>query len=86
MIEPVLIEPEALYDDGALRQALGLTPAALAAARRSGRLRFTQQGKRTFYKGEWISKWLESESAPATSGKAPNRKGVADDPPLQTPD
>ena len=25
MIEPVRIEPEALYDDGALRQALGLT-------------------------------------------------------------
>ena len=35
MIEPVRIEPEALYDDGALRQALGLTSANLAAARRS---------------------------------------------------
>jgi len=39
MIEPVRIEPEALYDDGSLRQALGLTAATLAAARRAGSLR-----------------------------------------------
>jgi hypothetical protein len=32
MIEPVLIEPEALYDDGALRAALGLTASSLANA------------------------------------------------------
>ncbi len=49
MIEPVRIEPEALYDDGSLRQALGLTPATLAAGRRLGTLRYTRQGKRTLY-------------------------------------
>ena len=37
-------------DDGALRQALGLTP----AARRAGVLRFTRQGKRALYRGAWI--------------------------------
>jgi hypothetical protein len=62
MIEPVLIEPEALYDDGALHQALGLTPSTLAAARRSGALRFSRQGKRILYKGVWVLSWLESAS------------------------
>ena len=64
MIEPVLIEPEALYDDGALRAALGLTPASLANGRRTGTLRFSRQGKRTFYKGRWVLAWLESQAAP----------------------
>jgi len=63
MIEPILIVPEALYDDGALRQALGLTAAALAAARRAGSLRYTRQGKRTLYKGAWILAWLETAAA-----------------------
>ena len=70
MIEPVLIEPEALYDDGSLRQALGLTDAALATARRAGMLRYTRQGKRTFYLGKWILAWMESRRPP-TRGRAP---------------
>ncbi len=73
MIEPVLIEPEALYDDGALRQALGLTPAALAAGRRAGTLRHARRGKRTLYKGAWILAWLESEAEPRQT--APGREG-----------
>ncbi|MGO9811863.1 MAG: hypothetical protein ACLP53_13955, partial [Isosphaeraceae bacterium] len=55
------------YDDGSLRQALGLTPATLAAARRTGSLRYTRTGKRIFYKGAWVSAWLEK--APATASK-----------------
>jgi hypothetical protein len=68
MTEPVLIEPEALYDDGALRRALGLTPSVLAAARRSGALRFTRQGKRTLYKGAWVLAWIESSAARPEAG------------------
>jgi hypothetical protein len=75
MIEPVLIEPEAVYDDGSLRQALGLTDAALAAARRGGSLRFTRQGKRVLYLGKWITSWLESQAAPHPEAARP--KGVA---------
>jgi hypothetical protein len=67
MIEPVLIQPEALYDDGALRQAIGLTPATLARARRAGTLRHTRQGNRILYRGAWILAWLESEAAPAVA-------------------
>jgi hypothetical protein len=51
-------EPQAVYDDGALYCTLGLTATTLARARRSGRLRFTRQGKRTFYLGEWVLNWL----------------------------
>jgi len=68
MLEPVRIEPEALYDDGALHVALGLTAAALASARRAGTLRFTRQGKRTLYLGKWILAWLEVEAAPQPEG------------------
>ena len=82
MIEPVMIEPEALYDDGALRQALGLTAATLAAARRSGALRFTRKGKRTLYRGAWVLAWLEADAPPRSEApepppKASRRKGVA---------
>ena len=71
MIEPVLIEPEALYDDGLLRQALGLTDAALANARRAGMLRYTRQGRRTFYLGRWILAWLECQAAPRPEAARP---------------
>jgi hypothetical protein len=64
MIEPVVIEPEAVYDDGAIRQALGLTDAALAAGRRAGTLRSVRQGKRTLYLGRWILGWLEKTATP----------------------
>jgi hypothetical protein len=64
MTAPVLIEPEGLYDDRALRQALGLTPSVLATARRTGALRFTRQGKRTLNKGAWVLAWLESSASP----------------------
>lgn len=77
MIEPVRIEPEALYDDGSLRQALGLTPATLAAARRAGSLRYTRQGKRTLYKGTWILAWLETAATASEPRQtAAGRDGV----------
>jgi len=78
MIEPVRIEPEALYDDGSLRQALGLTPATLAAARRARSLRYTRTGKRIFYKGAWILDWLEMPAPTASEARpeATSREGV----------
>ncbi len=66
MVEPVLIHPEGVYDDGAIRQDLGLTDAALAKARRSGSLRHTRVGKRVLYKGAWILAWLEITARPQT--------------------
>jgi hypothetical protein len=67
MQEQVSIAPDGIYDDGALYLALGLTPATLAQARRSGDLRFTRKGKRTLYLGQWVLDWI----------KADERQGVA---------
>jgi hypothetical protein len=64
MLTPVRIDPSSLYDDGALRQSLGLTAATLAKARQAGTLRHTRQGSRTMYLGSWILSWLESQAAP----------------------
>jgi hypothetical protein len=77
MVEPVLIAPEALYDDSALHQSLGLSPASVAAGRRAGMLRYTRQGKRTLYLGKWILAWLESAPCPELS-KAANSEGAVD--------
>jgi hypothetical protein len=59
MIEPLRIDPQALYDDGTLRLTLGLTDAALARARRSGALRYSRCGLRTLYRGQWLLDWLD---------------------------
>jgi hypothetical protein len=56
----VSIDPQAVYDDGALYCALGLSTAALARARRSGYLRYTRQGNRVLYLGEWVIEWLRA--------------------------
>jgi hypothetical protein len=75
MIEPASIDSEALYDDGSLRQAIGLTDAALANARRAGALRYTRQGKRTLYLGRWILDWLE---AAAVKPSAPRQAAAGE--------
>lgn len=72
MYEPVSIKPGALYDDGALHLSTGLTPAALAKGRRSGELRYTRQGKRTLYLGQWVLDWLQ---ATATTNAANDAEG-----------
>lgn len=64
MQQQVSIAPDAIYDDGALYLALGLTPATLAQARRSGGLRFTRKGNRTLYLGQWVLDWIKADSRP----------------------
>lgn len=59
--KPIRIEPDAIYDDGALVLTLGLTHAAIARARRDKRLRYTRNGRRILYRGQWILDWLESD-------------------------
>jgi hypothetical protein len=64
VVDAVSIDPTAIYDDGALYCALGLTAAALARARRSGRLRHSRQGKRVLYLGQWVLDWLCQDCLP----------------------
>jgi hypothetical protein len=61
MVNAVTLVPDAVYDDGALYCALGLTAAALARGRREGTLRFVRKGNRTFYLGCWLLNWLSAD-------------------------
>jgi hypothetical protein len=71
--EPITIQPEAFYDDWTLSEALGLPLGTIAAARRTGALRYTQKGKRTLYRGSWVLTWLDP---PATRKNATSGEGV----------
>jgi hypothetical protein len=62
MLAGVKIEPEAIYDDGALVLALGIASAALVRARRQGQLRFRRVGNRSLYLGRWILDWLATDA------------------------
>jgi len=81
MTKPVLIDPEALYDDRTLRRDLGLSQSSLDKARRTGEIRFARRGKRVLYRGAWVLAWLEAD-APTTPPPCPPtsdapRQGVA---------
>jgi hypothetical protein len=64
MVSPTSIDPHAVYDDGAVCLALDIPSATLARARRAGRLRYTRQGRRALYLGQWILDWLILDAAP----------------------
>ena len=68
MLQPIHIEPDAVYDDGAVVQALGITFVALTRARRDGRLRHTRQGRRILYRGSWLLAWLDADADRTTGG------------------
>jgi hypothetical protein len=61
MVRSVSIQPDAFYDEQ-LFQALEVSAATLARARREGRLRYTRKGKRTLYLGQWVLDWLRADT------------------------
>jgi hypothetical protein len=70
MIEPVVIIPDALYDDSLFCLQLGLSIDSVVKGRRSGLLRFARVGKRTLYRGDWVMAWIEAVARPFQSVKA----------------
>jgi hypothetical protein len=62
MIESIRIDPEAIYDDLALYQTLGISAQTLARARRFRELRYTRKGQRILYVGTWVMDWLKSDA------------------------
>ncbi len=64
-----LIEPDAIYTDGDIRLALGLTTATLSRARRDGRLRYSRQGRTLLYRGSWLLDWLERDASERDGGE-----------------
>jgi hypothetical protein len=63
MIAPCHIDPHGVYDDGALLLALDIPTATLARAHRDGRLRYTRQGRRVLYLGQWLLDWLAADAS-----------------------
>jgi hypothetical protein len=55
------IEPLGIYDDAAICEALGVTPATLSRARKDGSLPFSRKGQRILYLGVWIFDWLATD-------------------------
>lgn len=51
---------DAIYSDGDLVLGLNTTHAALATARRDGKLRFARVGRQIVYRGDWVREWLEA--------------------------
>ena len=62
--DPIRLDPEAFYDDPALRVLLGLPSATLARARRGSELRYVRRGRRTYYRGDWVLEWLATPADP----------------------
>jgi hypothetical protein len=66
----IRIESDGIYDDALLYGTLEVSAATLARARRSGQLRYSRQGRRILYIGEWVLDWLRAGGE--------RREGVAD--------
>jgi hypothetical protein len=62
MATAIQIDPTGIYDDTLLYAVLEVSAATLTKARRSGRLRYSRQGKRVLYLGAWILAWLEADA------------------------
>ncbi len=63
------IDPDGVYDDLGVYDALEIRTSALARARRDGGLRYVRRGGRFLYLGSWLLSWLTSNpSAPAHGG------------------
>ena len=52
------IDPEGIYDNGAVVLALEIPSSTLAKARREGSLRYSRTGRRILYLGQWLLDWL----------------------------
>ena len=68
MVSPALIDPRALYDDGAIVLALDIPSSTLARARRDGTLRYTRRGRRVLYLGQWVLDWLTVDAREEARG------------------
>jgi hypothetical protein len=64
------IDPEHIYDDGAVVLALDIPSSTLMKARREGSLRYTRKGRRVLYLGQWLLDWLSSDAKRKGAGNA----------------
>jgi hypothetical protein len=60
------IDPDAVYDDGAVVLSLDISSATLVRARRDGALRYRRVGRRAVYLGRWLIEWLDTPQTAAS--------------------
>lgn len=53
------IDPNGVYEEGAVSLALDIPLASLSKARREGELRFVRRGRRVFITGRNLLAWLD---------------------------
>jgi hypothetical protein len=63
--QPVKIDADGWYADGAVRLLFEMPSATLCRARRTGGLRFARRGQKIWYRGQWLIDWLERGKAQA---------------------
>jgi hypothetical protein len=68
--DPLTIDPNDIYDEGAVVLTLGIPSSTLARARRRGELRSSRRGRRTYYLGRWLREWLIGQSAATEVSRA----------------
>lgn len=56
--QPIQIDAAGIYTDPLLVELLGVSPATLAEARRSGQLRYVRRGRQILHQGSWVRTWL----------------------------
>lgn len=61
MANTLPLDPNTIYDEGAVSLALDIPLSTLDRARREGRLRFTRKGRRIFFRGQWLIDWFEAD-------------------------
>jgi hypothetical protein len=71
----IQIEPNGVYDDDLLYALLGVSIGTLTKARKANKLRFSRQGQRVLYLGEWVLDWLRTGAAstPICASGGPRR-------------
>jgi hypothetical protein len=66
MANTLVLDPNAIYDEGAISLALDISLSTLDRARRLGQLRYARKGHRIFFRGQWLLDWFDAD--PTWSG------------------
>jgi hypothetical protein len=65
MQPPLVIDPDAVYEEGTISLTLDVRLATLARARWNGELKFVRRGNRIFILGRHLLSWLDPDQAGA---------------------
>ncbi len=57
---PTRIDPDGVYHDGDARLILRMTEATMQRTGERAALRYTRQGHRILYRGQWLLDWLDA--------------------------